>query len=106
MPGDEVFDWADRVSVNLTNMLATLFDFPFEDRMKHVNSPDAVVHSEAERAAELMKMGEYFRKLWDARIDGAPTFDLISMVAHSDATSVHAEPAAFRFTHTCATGSQ
>ena len=97
LPRGEIFDWADRVSVNLTNMmLATLFDFPWEDRMKltwwsdvaiaNVNSPDAVVHSEAERTAELIKMGEYFRKLWDMRIKEPPTFDLISMLAHSDAT--------------------
>jgi cytochrome P450 len=31
-------------------------------------------------------MGEYFRKLWDARIDAPPTFDLVSMLAHSEAT--------------------
>ena len=97
LPRGEIFDWADRVSVNLTNMmLATLFDFPWEDRMKltwwsdvaiaNVNSPDAVVHSEAERTAELIKMGEYFRKLWDVRIKEPLTFDLISMLAHSDAT--------------------
>jgi len=97
LPRGEIFDWADRVSVNLTNMmLATLFDFPWEDRMKltwwsdvaiaNVNSPDAVVHSEAERTAELIKMGEFFRKLWDVRIKEPPTFDLISMLAHSDAT--------------------
>jgi cytochrome P450 len=92
-----VFDWAERVSVDLTNMmLATLFDFPWEDRMKltwwsdvaiaNVNSPDAVVHSEEERTAELMQMSAYFRKLWNARADAPPTFDLISMMAHSDAT--------------------
>src|SRR5262249_42046361 len=97
LPHGEIFDWADRVSVNLTNMmLATLFDFPFEDRMKltfwsdvaiaNVNSPEAVVHSEQERTAELVGMGEYFRKLWDARKDAPPTFDLISMLAHSEAT--------------------
>ena len=97
LPRGEVFDWAERVSIDLTNMmLATLFDFPWEDRMKltwwsdvaiaNVNSPDAVVHSEDERTAELMKMGEYFRKLWNARIDAPPAFDLISMMAHSDAT--------------------
>jgi cytochrome P450 len=77
-------------------MLATLFDFPWKDRMKltwwsdvaiaNVSSPDAVVHSEAERTAELIKMGEYFRKLWDVRIKAPPTFDLISMLAHSEAT--------------------
>jgi cytochrome P450 len=97
LPRGEVFDWAERVSIDLTNMmLATLFDFPWEDRMKltwwsdvaiaNVNSPDAVVHSEDERTAELMKMGEYFRKLWNARIDAPPAFDLISMMARSDAT--------------------
>src|SRR5262245_56952179 len=49
-------------------------------------SPDAVVHSEEERTAEMIKMAEYFRKLWDARIDAPPTFDLVSMLAHSEAT--------------------
>ena len=97
LPRGETFDWAERVSVELTNMmLATLFDFPYADRAKltwwsdvaiaNVESPDAVVHSEDERTAELIKMGEYFRKLWDARVDAPPTFDLISMLAHSEAT--------------------
>ena len=51
LPRGEVFDWAERVSIDLTNMmLATLFDFPWEDRMKltwwsdvaiaNVNSPE------------------------------------------------------------------
>src|SRR5213080_3469864 len=35
LPRGEVFDWVDRVSVELTTqMLSTLFDFPFEDRRK------------------------------------------------------------------------
>jgi cytochrome P450 len=77
-------------------MLATLFDFPWADRGKltwwsdvaiaNVNSPDAVVRSDDERFAELAKMGEYFRKLWDVRADAPPAFDLISMLAHADAT--------------------
>lgn len=97
LPRHETFDWAERVSTDLTNMmLATLFDFPWEDRMKltwwsdvaiaNVDSPEAVIHSQAERVAELTKMGEYFRKLWDARATAAPTFDLISMLSHSEAT--------------------
>jgi cytochrome P450 len=97
LPRNETFDWVERVSTDLTNMmLATLFDFPWEDRMKltwwsdvaiaNVSSPDAVVHSETERFDELVKMGEYFRKLWDARADDPPAFDLISMLAHSEAT--------------------
>ena len=33
LPRGEVFDWVDRVSVELTTqMLSTLFDFPFEER--------------------------------------------------------------------------
>ena len=49
-------------------MLATLFDFPFEERRKltywsdvaicNVNSPDAPVHSEEERFAEMKEMAE------------------------------------------------
>jgi hypothetical protein len=97
LPRNETFDWVERVSVELTNMmLATLFDFPWEDRERltwwsdvaiaNVDSPDAVVRSEHERFAELTKMGGYFRKLWDARAGAPPTFDLISMLAHADAT--------------------
>jgi cytochrome P450 len=105
LPRHETFDWAERVSTDLTNMmLATLFDFPWEDRMKlswwsdvaiaNVNSPNAVVHSETERYDELTGMGEYFHKLWDARADAPPTFDLISMLAHSEATR-HLQPREF-----------
>jgi cytochrome P450 len=97
LPRDETFDWVERVSIELTNMmLATLFNFPWEDRQKltwwsdvaiaNVDSPDAVVHSEDERLAELQKMAGYFRKLWDARAEAPPTFDLISMLTHSEAT--------------------
>lgn len=105
LPRNETFDWVARVSTDLTNMmLATLFDFPWEDRAKltwwsdvaiaNVNSPDAVVHSEAERYDELGRMGEYFRKLWEARADAPPTFDLISMLSHSEATR-HLQPREF-----------
>ena len=105
LPRNETFDWVARVSTDLTNMmLATLFDFPWEDRAKltwwsdvaiaNVNSPDAVVHSEAERYDELGRMGEYFRKLWEARADAPPTFDLISMLSHSEATR-HLQPHEF-----------
>src|SRR5262250_3747468 len=71
LPRHETFDWVERVSTDLTNMmLATLFDFPWQDRAKltwwsdvaiaNVASPDAVVHSEEERTAEMIKMAEYF----------------------------------------------
>jgi len=97
LPRNETFDWVERVSTDLTNMmLSTLFDFPWEDRMKltwwsdvaiaNVDSPDAVVHSQGERVSELTRMGEYFRKLWDVRAAAPPAFDLISMLSHSEAT--------------------
>jgi cytochrome P450 len=97
LPRNETFDWVQRVSVELTNMmLATLFDFPWADREKltwwsdvaiaNVDSPDAVVHSEDERFVELTKMAEYFRRLWDTRASAPPAFDLISMLAHAEAT--------------------
>lgn len=97
LPRNEVFDWADRVSTELTAMmLATLFDFPQADRRKltfwsdvaiaNVEAEDAVVKSDSERIAELKRMGETMAVLWKERAARPPTFDLISMMAHSDAT--------------------
>jgi cytochrome P450 len=97
LPRNETFDWVARVSTDLTNMmLATLFDFPWADREKltwwsdvaiaNVDSPDAVVHSEDERFQEMVAMGDYFRELWEQRAAALPTFDLVSMLAHSEAT--------------------
>jgi cytochrome P450 len=97
LPRHETFDWVDRVSIELTTMmLATLFDFPFEDRRKltwwsdvavaNVSAPDAPVHSEAERFAELTSMAEYMGRLWSERAAEPPKFDLLSMLAHGQAT--------------------
>jgi cytochrome P450 len=97
LPRNETFDWVDKVAIELTTMmLATLFDFPWEERRKltywsdvaicNVNSPDAPVHSEAERFAELLRMAEVFKALWNARAKAPPRLDLISMMAHGGAT--------------------
>jgi cytochrome P450 len=97
LPRNETFDWVDRVSIELTTMmLATLFDFPWEDRRKltwwsdvaiaNVKAPDAPVHSEAERFAELTAMAEYMGRLWAERASQPPRFDLLSMLAHGQAT--------------------
>jgi cytochrome P450 len=97
LPRGETFDWVDRVSIELTTMmLATLFDFPFEDRRKltwwsdvavaNVRAADAPVHSEAERFAELTQMAEYMGRLWAQRAGEPPRFDLLSMLAHGQAT--------------------
>jgi len=97
LPRGETFDWVERVSIELTTMmLATLFDFPFEERGKltywsdvaiaNVNAPDAPVHSEEERFAELKIMAEYMARLFAERREQEPKFDLLSMLAHGSAT--------------------
>ncbi len=92
----EIFDWVDKVSIELTTqMLAVLFDFPWEDRRKLTRwsdvattlpGPDGVVATEDERQAELLECAQYFGRLWKERINQPPKSDLLSMMAHSDAT--------------------
>ncbi len=97
LPRGETFDWVDRVSIELTTMmLATLFDYPWEDRRQltywsdvviaDVRSPESPVHSEEEKFAELTKMTEALGKLFNERAQLPPKFDLLSMLAHSNAT--------------------
>jgi cytochrome P450 len=97
LPRGETFDWVDRVSIELTTMmLATLFDYPWDDRRQltywsdvviaDVRSPESPVHSEEEKFAELTKMAEALGKLFNERAQLPPTFDLLSMLAHSNAT--------------------
>lgn len=96
LPRNETFDWVDKVSIELTTfMLATLFDFPLEDRRlltfwsdiataNKATNPDA---PEPEvRMAELRNMLGYFMRLWNERVNAPPKTDLISMLAHSPAT--------------------
>ena len=95
LPRGETFDWVDRVSIELTTqMLATLFDFPFEERRKLTRWSDVataipghgIVDSEEQRREELRECGAYFAELWNQRVNGEPKGDLISMMAHSDVT--------------------
>jgi cytochrome P450 len=93
LPLGEPFDWVDRVSVELTlQMLATLFGFPFEERRKlkfwsdlaTTDMSDQMTQEEAR--AELMGCAYYFKNLWDQRVSEPQTNDLISMLAHGEAT--------------------
>ena len=96
LPRGETFDWVERVSIELTTqMLATLFDFPFEDRKLltwwsnvATSTPeiDHIVESQEARLAELGKMLAYFTNLWNERVNAPPKNDLVSMLAHSPAT--------------------
>jgi cytochrome P450 len=95
LPRNETFDFVERVSINLTTqMLATLFDFPWEERAKLTRWSDVstalpksmVVESEEQRRTEMNECAAYFTKLWNERVNSEPRNDLISMMAHSDAT--------------------
>ena len=97
LPRNEEFDWVQRVSIELTTqMLATLFDYPFEDRAQltywsdvaicNINDPESPVHSEQERFDELTKMAQAMSRLWNERVNEPPRYDLISMLAHGEAT--------------------
>jgi cytochrome P450 len=91
LPIGEPFDWVDLVSKELTTMtLATLFDFPFEERRKLTVWSDAMTtapgHGPAadypERRRMLADCRAYFVNLWNERVNAAPQGDLISMLAH------------------------
>ncbi len=98
LPRGEVFDWVDKVSIELTGqMLATLFDFPFQDRRKltywsdvattDLNNPDRLINSEEEREKVFGECLGYFMRLWNERVNAnEPGGDLISMLAHGEAT--------------------
>ncbi len=100
LPVGEPFNWVQRVSVELTTqMLATLFDFPFEERSKLTYWSDMITNPSTpskinpgadmdfeEMKAELLGCAAYFKGLWDLRVTEPPKTDLISMLAHGEAT--------------------
>ncbi len=99
LPVGEDFDWVDKVSIELTTMtLATLFDFPWEDRRKLTRWSDVATAgpksglfsseeaAEDERRAELYECVDYFMRLWNERVNAPPKNDLISMLAHGEST--------------------
>src|SRR6201994_1086694 len=95
LPRNETFNFVERVSIELTTqMLATLFDFPWEERRKLTRWSDVstalpksgVVSSAEERRREMDECAAYFTRLWNERVNSEPRNDLLSMMAHSDAT--------------------
>ncbi len=95
LPVGEPVDWVESVSIELTTrMLATLFDFPYEDRAKLTYWSDVstaiagmgLVDSEEHRREILLGCLEYFTELWNQRVNAPPSNDLISMLAHGEAT--------------------
>jgi cytochrome P450 len=95
LPIGKEFDWVDLVSKELTAMtLATLFDFPFEQRRKLpwwsdmiMNMPGhGPVESWEQKGAAMMECFSAFHELWNQRVNAEPGNDLISMLAHNPAT--------------------
>ncbi len=95
LPRNETFNWVDHVSVELTTqMLATLFDFPWEERRKLTYWSDVatavpgagLIETIEEKQVIIEECGAYFKKLWNERVDQPPKPDLLSMMAHSEAT--------------------
>ncbi|MFO1013898.1 MAG: cytochrome P450 [Caulobacteraceae bacterium] len=95
LPIGQEFDWVDKVSIELTTMtLATLFDFPWEDRRKLTRWSDIavagedseLVENQDQARAELFECVDYFQNLWNDRVNAPPKPDLISMLAHGEST--------------------
>lgn len=96
LPVGEPVDWVSNVSVPLTTaMIATLFDWPWDQRdklpiwsdwaAKIDIGPDPLLN--AKREAHVFEMAAAFKKLFDERKALPPKADLLSMMAHSTAMS-------------------
>ncbi len=92
LPRNETFNWVDKVSIELTTqMLATLFDFPLEDRRKLTYWSDAdhrgrtvsgVVRLRRSTPGRTARSASSIsRVLWNERVNTTGGNDLISMLA-------------------------
>jgi cytochrome P450 len=95
LPIGEEFDWVENVSKELTAMtLATLFDFPQEERGllpywsdMMTNAPGhGPVKSWEHKREVLDEMVARFVGLWNERVNAPPAGDLISMLCHGAST--------------------
>ncbi len=95
LPIGKEFDWVDKVSMELTAMtLATLFGMPQEDRRKLTYWSDVVTAAPGQGLIDTIEQKmqifveyhAYFTAMWNERVNAEPTGDLISMLAHAEAT--------------------
>ena len=96
LPRNEEFNWVDRVSIELTTqMLATLFDFPFEERRKltfwsdvaTLGPKSGLVDNWEQVQVEMQNCLTYFTGLFEQRKDKTHDgFDLLTMLAQNQAT--------------------
>ena len=90
LPVGETFDWVPRVSIDLTTkMLATLFDFPYDEREKLTYWSDLAAGSpeiaggdvpQEERLAGLHDCLDQFTRIWHERQGRDEGMDLISLL--------------------------
>lgn len=101
LPVDQPFDWVRSVSIELTaRMLATLLDFPYEERHKLVYWSDTAAASPETTGGMadrnqlfpvVAEVAQAFSRLWRAkearqRAGEAPSFDVISLMLNNDDT--------------------
>lgn len=95
LPVGEAFDWVERFSIEMTTqVLARLFDFPWEQRRLLTRWSDVavtepgfgIVDTWDQRRAELESCFTTFAGLWRERAGEAPANDLLSLMIHSPGT--------------------
>lgn len=100
LPLNETFDWVPKVSIDITSqMLATLFDYPMEERHKLIEWTEAAVSSPAtggdmdpqERLSLLQEFAQAFAALWQQKAKDKAEgkeggFDLINLLLAGEAT--------------------
>ena len=103
LPRNEDLNWVKHVSVELTGqMLATLFDIPQEDRAKLIYWSDATSNLGNPEFFESVEAGfkvlwecaNYFMEIFERRKTEPLQSDLISILAHGEATK-HMPPNEF-----------
>ena len=94
LPIGQPFDWVEKLSIELTTqMLAILFDFPWEERHKLTRWSDVLgdiegfdsLEKRQHRLATAFEMGASFKELWDRKATSPGQHDLISVMLQSDA---------------------
>ncbi|WP_136637254.1 cytochrome P450 [Pseudooceanicola onchidii] len=96
LPVGEAFDWVDLVSKEFTAMtLATLFNYPFEERRQLTHWSDMItgspgngpVKSWEHKKEEMDNCFAAFDQLWRERESRSDGFDLVSLLAQGEETA-------------------
>jgi cytochrome P450 len=104
LPREEAFNWVERVSNEITTqMIATLFDFPWEERRRLAHwaevvltTPEAgaLVTSWEQRDQIMSEYRSTMLELWRSRAREAERGDILSTIAHDpDGASMIDDPA-------------